>query len=173
MNTKPRIFATCLMAIIIVFGLWQEFDYLSATEQLAEDTLAQAEAHLGKDNRTQSLRAVKNGAKDDLATLEEARLTKAKLVSLIDSLDKIGKSLNLTLSITSITTDASKIATSTPETVRVSISTEGRWAANLAFVHVLESLPYKTNIEDSNLTKTDKGWRGDTIIKLVTLPETQ
>lgn len=171
MTSGARKLALCLLTLIFLCALVYSMIFISKTEAETASLIEQTNALLGNDGWARSVESIQNTLKDDLVVLEETVLTREELVSLIESLEDRGDALGLSVVISSLTGEKSE-ATSTSQTVKMTIATEGGWAESLIFLRILQSLPHKNQIEVVNLSKEEKGeWNSDTTLKFVIFPE--
>ncbi len=171
MNALTRIVIVCTM--IIAFGgiLYYELSSISRIRgEVTQANIAILEK-TGSDSRTKSILALQENYKDDLAVINNTVLNKTELVSVLEELEKTGRNLGLKTSISSITDEATKTASSTAQTVRIAVSAEGVWSSNLAFIRLIENLPHKISIERVDLTKSEEIWRTNATIKVTIYPE--
>lgn len=160
------------LAIIgfLAFVLVQEVIAIVQVRAEAESIMAEASERTGTDDQTQSLRSLRTSEASALARINDAVVTKSRLAGVIGDLEKTAKDLGLTITISSV--NATGAATTTaPSTVRMTIETLGPWSGSFAFLHLLENVPYKSSIEESRFSKSDKSWRGNYALSLTLIPE--
>ncbi|MBX4195755.1 hypothetical protein KW796_02260 [Candidatus Parcubacteria bacterium] len=173
MNSKTRLTVLVFISALLALGVMAELSYIKMTSAEAGEMLAEADTRSGNDAWTRNARSVQVNERDSVRILDDAKLTRTKLITLIDLLEKTGRSMNLSVVVTSVKSDASSISTSSPETVNMTVTTSGPWASSLAFIRLLENLPHKIYIDESRITKEGQVWETSSTMRLTTLPEAQ
>ncbi|MEK7194549.1 MAG: hypothetical protein AAB660_02575 [Patescibacteria group bacterium] len=171
MNALTRIIIVGVMIIAFGGGLYYELSSISNIRDDVTEANIAIQEKTGSDSRTKSILALQENYKDDLVVINDSVLNKTELVSVLEELEKTGRNLGLKTSISSITDEATKTASSTAQTVRITVNTEGVWSSNLAFVRLIENLPYKISVERADLSKAEEIWKTSAIIKVTTYPE--
>jgi len=106
---------------------------------------------------TQSIKMIQANSREEITALDELVFTNDKLVSLIESIEEKGKVLKLDTKIASV--ERKESATADPDLIRMVVEAGGSWSATSAFLHALESLPYRVMIDESSLLRTPEDWR--------------
>jgi uncharacterized protein (UPF0333 family) len=141
-----------LLAVIIA-GVYQIKDKNEETSRLLSKITQETEDQA----LTQSIKAIKNDAAQDLALLDDIVFSEDKVVPLIESIEETGQVFNLKTEILSVLKiDGNSSAE--PNVVRMTIESSGSWSSLLSFLNAIESMPGRVMIEESTLSKTEAGW---------------
>jgi hypothetical protein len=170
MSSKSRIIYLVLLIAVFAALLGYLLVSISSARRSANEAYAESLSLSGNDSWTREVRMIQNELQSDLAALDEAAITQPELISLIESLEKTGREMGLKVLFSSITAEGEQSST-TPQTVKMTVDTEGSWSASLAFVNLLEHLPVKSSIENSNLNVFGKAWRSGTTLRVTVFPE--
>lgn len=113
----------------------------------------------------QSIRVTQKDAAEDIESFESFVLTDDKLVPIIESIEGAGRALNLDTSILSVgkVEDNESLEL---QMIRIVIETQGSWTSTFSFLNVIESLPNRVMIEESNFSKEETSWRSRIILRL-------
>lgn len=132
------------------------FEIYSIRSKNQEASILQSESEVGirKESLAQSMRSLKNSARDELAELETFVINKAGIVSFIELLESIAHDMNLAIDISSVEAEKGE-PTNVPQKVSISLEIEGGWDSNIRFIRAVENLPYPIKIENVNLYRTD------------------
>ena len=106
---------------------------------------------------SESLRAIQHDRASDIEAFEALVLTRDKLASLLESVEKAGKTLGLDTRIVSVD-QVEGDKSIEPHMVRVTVEGTGPWTPTLAFLRVMENLPHRVTIESSKLSKENSNW---------------
>lgn len=166
-STRKLILSLSLIGLLAVLG-YLSFSILKMREE-TKDLLMEVSTKMSYDKRAMSVSNVQSELSYDLTVIDEAAITRAELVSLIESLEETGEKLGLSVSVASLT--AEDVESSLPEVVKMVVDAEGSWAANFKFLRVLESLPHKSDIESANLSWVRSNtWRSGTTLRVIVFP---
>lgn len=168
--TRTRITFLSLLLLLLSAALIVSLWSLRGIGLEAARLNAEADALSGNDSWTMGVRQIQSESAGDLKTLEEAKLSRTELVSLIETLEQAGKSMGLKVSFSSITAEG-ELSSSTPQTLKIVVDTEGTWRGSLAFVRLLQSLPTKASIETLTLSLSNQTWRSGTTLRVTVFPE--
>jgi len=172
MNSLARTIIMGLMAIFFlgVFGV--EFYLLSNTEAQIAKATEGADTRIGSDSRARSILSLQQSSKEELEVVEGAILDRSDLADLLENLQKTGVDMGLLVTISSVSGDPGKTPTpGSPETVRVSLEARGTWESGLAFMRLIENLPYKLAVEKAGLMVDDGKWNASVTLRLTTYSE--
>lgn len=172
MNSTARITMLGLLTLVFLAGAAFEVRLISKTKIEVSSLIAEAGSLSGNSGTAQSIRSIQKESKDDIATLEGTVITRSGLASFIGLIEQAGKEAGLSVSISSVKTEAGSSASTTPETVRIVADTTGTWAANLAFIRQVGKLPYKISIDSTSLKLGEVGWRGGVTLRVLVFPDT-
>ncbi|PIQ66541.1 MAG: hypothetical protein COV96_00830 [Candidatus Zambryskibacteria bacterium CG11_big_fil_rev_8_21_14_0_20_42_18] len=145
--------AFLILLAVIVFGISDIRSKNQETSILLNEARQVTEAG----GLTQSIKTIQANSREEITALDELVFTNDKLVSLIESIEEKGKVLKLNTKIASV--ERKESATSDPDLIRMVVEAGGSWSATSAFLHALESLPYRVMIEESILSQAEDSWR--------------
>ena len=142
MNNRTLIYATCSgLIFLLACGLWI-FLLLSTTH--AEQASTALDTNAANDRAEEATlfsdAAVARDAVAPSTELSSLFASSSAVASVVETVEKSGTALGLTVSINSISTDPA--ATTSLSTLSMSVSASGSWNDILAFAATLESLPY-------------------------------
>lgn len=170
MKSSLRIIMLSLVSAALLGVLFYSVYSILKAEAETRQLLLRAEALSGNDSWTKSVKSLHTGSNAEIEVISEAAITRTELISLIESLESAARGLGLKVSVSSIKSEAGQSST-TPETVKMVVDTEGSWPGNFTFIKLLQSLPVKSEIESSSLSHTGKVWRSGTTLKVIVFPE--
>ncbi len=132
------------------------FEIYSIRSKNQEASILQSESEAGtrKESLAQSMRSLKNSARNELAELDTFIINKAGIVSFIELLEGIARDMNLVIDISSVDAEKGE-PTNVPQKVSISLEIEGGWEPNIRFIRAVENLPYPIKIENVTLFRTD------------------
>ncbi len=170
MKTLIKTIFISILTLVLggVFGY--EVYFISKMESDITEAIEKADKDIGSSVRAKNIEQVRLTYKEEVSIIDEVVLTRADLVAFIERLEKVGRDIGLSISISSITNDSKNVSITNPEIVRVTIEARGSWASNLLFVKLLENLPYKYNIDRLDLLSDGKEWRTNSTLRLTTYP---
>ncbi len=138
---------------VIVFGIYDIRSKNQETSLLINE--ARQVTEVG--GLTQSIKTIQANSRKDIIAFDELVFTNDKLVSLIESIEEKGRGLKLDTSIVSVERKEGE-SPSEPDLIRMVVEAEGSWSSASAFLHALESLPYRVMIDESRLIQNQEGW---------------
>jgi hypothetical protein len=171
MSATVRTVLVGFITLLLLVGLVFEIYFLKKIEADIASATSSADNEIGDDSRLRGIVELQELVKGDLEVFEDAILTRSDLVSVVEGLEKIGRGMGLSVSVTSIANENVKASQATEQVFRVSVETNGAWDKSLSFVRMFESLPYKLSIERIDLSLDGDDWRTNTSIRLSTYPE--
>jgi hypothetical protein len=159
-STRTILIAFSVILVLLVCGLGYGLYKINAVGAEVASLETEAMNLEQVDSIAQTIRSARNIASGDIAELEGITLTQAKLVSFIETIESLGRGMNLETDTISVSADKTSI--------RLTIETEGGWASSIRFVQALENLPYRVNIEESVLAAGagSKTWRSRSMLNL-------
>lgn len=164
-NSRLLLLALSLILValfaVLAFGIYSIRVKDRKTSELLN--LADHNAEVGKLAR--SVRTIQSNAAEDIRAFDSLVLNSDKLVPLIENLEETGRVLGLSTNILSVEKTEDKESPE-PDIIRIIIEAQGSWAKTIFFLRAIESLPYRTMIEGSNLSKVEIGWRSKIILSL-------
>lgn len=169
MSPKSRIIYLALFITLFAALLAYLLVSISTARRSATEAYAESLSLSGNDSWTREVGRIQDELQGDLATLDEAAITQPELISLIESLEKTGREMGLKVLFSSLVSEG--VSSTTPQTVKMVVDTEGSWSASLAFVNLLEHLPVKSSIENSTLNLSGTAWRSGTTLRVTVFPE--
>ena len=134
---------------ILVYGVYE----IRSENQKISDISNQADEATRESAVAGSIRSIKNSYAPSINKIESLVITSDKLVPFIESIEKLGKDMGLTIKTTSVSldkTDSSK-EIKYPSRVHISIETDGPWGGSLSFLAALENLPTKVFVDSTSL----------------------
>ncbi len=138
------------MLILLGFSIYQIRGENEETSLL----LSAIEKRAEEDALVQSIKSLQKSAEAEILTLEEATISEAELVSVIEKLEEAGRALSLNLEVVSV----DKIEDDMPR-VLLALESEGSWQKNFLLLSALEELPYKAVLSEATLSKEGSNWR--------------
>ena len=136
--------------IILVYGVYE----IRLENQKISDISNQADEATRESAVAGSIKSIKNSYAPSINKIESLVVTSDGLVPFIESIEKLGKDMGLTIKTTSVSLDKADPTKEIkyPSRVHISIETDGPWGGSLSFLAALESLPTKVFIDSTNLT---------------------
>lgn len=154
------------IAIFFLTGLGYEWWMIGDAQNDASLALASAEEKLGIDSWSRNMRSIQIDESEKLRIIDNAVLRRTELINFIELLESTGKKMGLALTISSVRDDP-KVKTE----VRLTVETLGNWEPSIRFLRMLQSLPYKSNIEESTLSVESGKWRNTSGLRISLTPE--
>lgn len=164
-HSKPLLVILSLISLILTVVLVLGIYNIRLKNKETSELLNLVDEAAEKEALSQSIRLMQNTLAEDIKAFNNVVLSNDKLILLIESIEKSGKVLGLDADILSVeeVKDASSIGL---HTVRMVIETRGSWAPTLSFLRVIESLPHRVLIDESNILKQNNSWRSKVILSL-------
>ncbi len=154
------IVAFALLAFI-TFSIWKVGKENAETARLA-NLLEESEV---RTNTLQSIQALQISLGSEIEAFEKLTLTNERLVPLIESIENVGRTLKLDLSILSVEKKEGVEGDAFPK-IRITIDAQGAWNGVFSLVEAIETLPYRVMIERVTLIKKDLDWSTMIILSL-------
>jgi hypothetical protein len=117
-----------------------------------------ADQHTEIEALDQSIRIQQSSISGELVIFDRLVLSDNNLVSLIESIENVGKALALDAHIVSVVGKKQDVKSTEPEKVTIVVEARGMWAPVFSFLHALESLPYRVMVSDTSLVKEGESW---------------
>ena len=169
MLRNPKLILTFLIFILaallgtLILGIYR----IKAVNQEVSESINKIDRIEKGRILTQSLRAIRTDAEDDIVMFEEFVLTEERLVSLIENLESTGRTLGLETEILSVgKVEDKKSEEDLP--IRIAIETRGSWNGAFNFLRAVENLPYLVIMEEVDFSKVENIWHLKTVILLQT-----
>jgi len=149
--TKSVIVLLGLVSVILCGIIFFGFNYIKNKSISTSDTIRKVEESSNNSILVQSINSTGSNSANELDKLENLALSQEKLVNFIETLEGLGRSMNLNINIVSVDSEPGK-SVDNPDKIHFRIEASGSWSGTMQFLHALESLPYRTMINNSNLT---------------------
>lgn len=155
-KTKKILLLVMIPTIILVFVYVYILFDLNNKNQETASILNENEKAYVKNLNFQSTKKIINSSKESILNMSTFFITKDGVVNFINTIESIGKSVGLNISIASvdIKTDTNKSNNSqnnNKDELNLDIETEGTWTQTLKFIHLLEYLPFNINLNQVNI----------------------
>lgn len=170
MSSTTRTILILLLTLTLGGAFGYEVYLISKSEADVAEAIALVDKELGGDARIKKIEQIQSNYQEDILILDKVLINRADLVAMIEELERTGRDVGVIPSISSITNDSKSSTGTAPETVRVAIDTRGSWASTIIFIKLLESLPYKYNIDKMEVFFDNTEWRTSSTLKLTTYP---
>lgn len=164
-NSKLILMTLSLLLLIIIATIIFAVYDIRAKNKETSILLNEADHVSEVRNLFQSIRTAQNNAKEDLADFNNLLLSSDYLISLIEDIERAGRTLGLETSIISVGKVEAKESPQS-DMINIVMETQGSWAPTLSFLRTIESLPYRVMISESGLSKVDSSWRLRVILSL-------
>ena len=150
------IILSLISAILITVLILGTYDIRFKNKE-ASRLLNLADETTKKEILAQSIRMMQNTALEDIKAFNNIILSDDKLVPLFEDIENSARNLGFDIEISSV--EKVKSADSIGlDTIRMVIEARGSWASNLSFLNVIENLPNRVLIDESNLSKQADSW---------------
>lgn len=155
-NTQIRLsilsFAALALSALLVF------DYLNIRAESRE--IARLESLSGETEQREAaaraLRALQTSAGGEIEAFENLTLSNESLVPFIESIEEMGRALDLDIKIASV--EKKDEGEGGTQRIRMVIQAEGGWRGIFTLLKAVESLPYRVMIENVSQTQSDFAW---------------
>ncbi len=174
-STKTLLILSILIMLGAVGILGYEA-YVIRQEDVTSAELANQVAQNAKGEQvSEDLRAIQMNSVDQITTLNKLAVSQDTLVPFLELLEQTGRALNLTVKVNAVSADPGRVASSTAKKLHVTLEAVGNWSNSLAFVHSIESLPYRVMIDQAVMTTdlavpgeatTDHPWKSSYTLSL-------
>jgi len=139
--------------LVLLLLLAAAFYRIGSEEKETKALMTAAQERAAKEADFQSLRALQVDAKADLEAFDQIAFSEGKLVSVIETMEKMGAVLGASVSIASVD--------KTETGLRLTVEVSGSWRATYLFLRATETLPYKFSLESAALNREEKDWHGN------------
>ncbi|KND48499.1 MAG: hypothetical protein AB200_02100 [Parcubacteria bacterium C7867-005] len=152
-KTKTLLFSSVFLTILLVLVFGYEIYYIRTKSHETSALLNETDARTERDNLVQTIRAMRNSHKEDIAKLEGVSVNEETLVPFIEVIENTGRGMGLKTKTVSVSPDKldPKAKATNQNLVKVNMETDGSWQANIGFLHALENLPMHASIESITL----------------------
>lgn len=171
MKTKDIILVLGVTILLLLAGVVWEIWITSKYKAETIAATASAQSRLGSDVWSRNVKEIQGEFGVETEVLHAAAITRPGLATLVELLESTGKDMGLSVTIVSVKNESDKDPVNKPHNVRITIETRGGWSGSLAFVRLLQSLPHKTMIESTSLSRQEGGWKSSSVIKIVAFPQ--
>lgn len=155
-KAKKIIIILSTLSVIVVLSYLYLFTNIKRMDKTVSDRMAKIEYELEKEKHLQSIRNLMNDTKDDFGQIANFFIQPAGSVEFIEKVESLANIAGVKMEIKSVGIDVAKNKTSSStESFRVSLKTEGLWANNMYLLSLLESIPYKLTFDSINLQKME------------------
>lgn len=157
-TAKKNIIILSILSVAVVILCVYLFTDIKRMDKTVSDRMIGIESELEKEKQLQSIRNLMNDTKSELGQIANFFIQPAGSVEFIELVESLAKIASIKMEIESVGIDAAKNKTSSStESFRVSLKTEGSWANNMHLLGLLESVPYKLAFDSINLQKVKDG----------------
>ncbi len=150
-----------LLSSVMVLGLTLLFSFglyrIASQHRKANELAGPSLGEMTRQTSFQSLRAIQNISRGDVAILEKAVVSQDKTVAVLESLERAGRSLGTEVKITSVERVES-LGTPATGGLKVDLDSRGTWSKNFALLRAVESLPYRVIFKEVSLVKEGSSW---------------
>ncbi len=164
-NSKPLLIIlsliSAILAVVLVLGIYN----IRLKNKETSELLNLVDEAADRETSSQSIRAIQNSAAEDIKAFNKIILSNDRLVPLIENIEASGRDLGLDAEILSVG-EVEGTGSLGLHTIRMVIETQGAWAPTLSFLRVMESLPHRVLIDESNISKQSDGWRSRIVVSL-------
>lgn len=157
-TAKKIIIILSILSVVVVVLCAYLFMDIKRMDKTVSDRITGIESELEKEKQLQSIRNLMNDTKSELGQIENFFIQPAGSVEFIELVESLAKIASIKMEIESVGIDIAKNKTSSStESLRVSLKTEGSWVNNMHLLSLLESAPYKLTVDSINLQKVEDG----------------
>ncbi len=150
---QNKIIALVILNLIVLVLYVGVFFSIKGTQESTSLLLNEVETNDKKNDKLQSIRAILRDSDSDIKKLESYFIASDGIVTFIETIEAEAKVSGVKTTIDFVNVDGaqSKNATSSKETLRLRLSTEGSWAESMYFLSLLEQIPFQVNMERVSL----------------------
>ena len=152
-NTQKILVITIVLAMVSLglygFLFWQ----VRSENQEASQLLGEAEQDVEKEKTLRAAKISLEKNKQFIEKIDTYFVPKDGVVGFIQELETIGKQTGVSLTIGGVTAESDqRTKDDFKETLRIRLETSGSWEKTFYFLSVLESLPYRAQVEQIALS---------------------
>ncbi len=152
--TKTLIVLLGLISLALAGLIFIGFTYIKNKSISTSDTVRKVEESSNNSILAQSINSSGNSSANEIDKLDNLALSQEKLVNFIETLEGLGRNMNVSVKIVSVNSEPGK-GEDSPDKIYFKIEALGNWSGTMQFLHAIESLPYRTMINNSNLSLTN------------------
>lgn len=165
LNTKSRLILLSLFSLVLLALLiWAVLKVRSENQETSRLS-GLAEKSVREEVTLESIRALRESSEVEIEAFEKLMLTDSRLVSVIESLESVSRSLSLDTEVVSVAKEG-EVAPNEAQKIKIVIESEGSWRSLFSLMKAIESLPQRVMLEEESLTKTGSLWQGRVILSL-------
>ena len=165
-RSKPLLITLSLISVVLITVLILGIYNIRLKNEETSKLLNLVDEASEKETLSQSIRIMQNTAAADIKAFDNIVLSNDRLVPLIESIEKSGRALGLDLEILSVVKVEGADSIGLLHIIRIVIETQGSWAQTLSFLRIIESLPHRVLIDESNFSKQGDGWHSRIVLSL-------
>lgn len=162
-NSKSIPIILALISVACLAVLVWEFYNIWLQNKNASELISLADHDAQMERLSQSIRVMQSSAAEDLQMFNNLVLSDDKLVTFIENIEDTGKTFDLDTNIVSVEKIEDKKAVE-PNIIRIVMETKGAWSSSVSFLRAIESLPYRVNIDELNLSKNENNWHSKLVL---------
>lgn len=157
-KAKKIIIILSILSVTVVALYIYLFTNIKRMDKTVSDRMAKIEYEFEKERQLQSIRNLTNDTKSEFGQIANFFIQPAGSVEFIELVESLANIAGIKIEIESVGIDIAKNKTSSStESFRVSLKTEGSWANSMYLLSLLESVPYKLTFDSINLQKMEDG----------------
>jgi len=141
--------ASLLFLGVLIYGVLK----IRGENQIISQISNQADSDANESALAGSIKSVKNNNLTNINKIDNIIINDNDLVPFLESLEKIGTDVGLTIKTTSLVQDnGTSKSVKYPLIVHIAVETDGPWVSSLKFIEALENLPTKVAIDSVSLS---------------------
>lgn len=157
-KAKKIIIILSILSVIVALSCLYLFTNIKRMDKTVSDRMAKIEYEFEKERQLQSIRNLMNDTKSEFGQIANFFIQPTGSVEFIETVESLANIAGIKIEIESVGIDIAKNKTSSStESFRVSLKTEGSWANSMHLLGLLESVPYKLAFDSINLQKMEDG----------------
>lgn len=164
-NTKTRLYIASAVALALLAVLIFDVRKMSRENAEIARLVTLSRESEAKANAAQAIRSMQISASEDIKDFENLTLTNERLVPLIESVESVGRALNLDLEIVSVEKKVEGDGAG-PQRIRMVIEASGGWDGTFLLLKAIEALPHRVMLENVTLSKGDESWGATVTLSL-------
>jgi hypothetical protein len=145
-RTKKICITLCILTILGAAGWYGLYFYIRHNAEMASAIASETQARSIQQQKTKMLQNFLNDIASSTETLKQAVIPDRQEGTFISSLEFLARSTGLSIAVESVETVSYSAAPDSYEYLRLGFSTQGSWKNTYAFLALIETLPYRTNI---------------------------
>lgn len=158
LTTKKIITMLSIFSVAVITLYVYLFADIKRMDKTVSERMTEIESELENDRQLQSIRNLMNDAKSDLGQITNFFVQPAGAVDFIEQVESLGKMAGVNMEIDSVGIDSVKnTASSSTESFKISLKTEGLWVNSMHLLSLLENMPYHISFDSINLQKIAGG----------------